>query len=238
MTAALERKHLLLLCTIALVLAVQPFAHGFVLGFVLFDVLVAVSIVVVLLVVFEGRREKMAMLALAIPAIVSNGLLYFLPQRHHELCAAVYYGLAAVFFGAAVVVILQDTFKKEEIVSDQIIAGMNGFLIAGVAWGNLYLLVDALSPGAFTLTGDSAAELGDVHLRRFEFNLLSFATLTGVSYDNLVPVGRVARTLNWMEGTFTLFYMAVVVGLLVGLRMEAPAPKPRSSAQHDPPDAQ
>ena len=105
---------------------------------------------------------------------------------------------------------------------------------ASIAWGNLYLVVDLLSPGSFSMTATTARDLADVHMRRFEFNHLSFVTLTGLGYGDIIPVGHFACTLTWLEATFSQFYMAVVIGLLVGLKMAAlPAPQPNQPSNSD-----
>jgi hypothetical protein len=130
-----------------------------------------------------------------------------------------YCSSAAVFFGFSVGVILRDAFRKKVIVADQIFAGVNGFLIAGLAWGNLYLLVHLMSPESFAISDTSANAIENVELRRFEFNHLSFATLAGIGYGDVTPIGRLVPTLLWMESAFGMFYLAVIVGMLVGLKM-------------------
>lgn len=228
-----EKKHLVLLGVILLLLGVQPFAHGFLYGFVLFDLLAAVSVVVILLVVFDAGRQRLMMLLLAIPTVASNAMLYLVAEQYHALCIALYCGLAVPFFGLSVAVILRDAFRKEVIASDQMIAGLNGFLIAGVAWGNLFLLIYALTPDAFTASDRVAVYMQNVHARRFEFNHLSFAILTGLGFGDVTPVGRVASTLAWMEAAFALFYMAIIIGLLVSLRMASPASVCKASKPPD-----
>lgn len=214
-----EKKHILLLATIMLLLAIQPFAHGYILGLILFDVLLSVGSVIILLVVFERRKLRLLAFIAAVPALIANWILYTVEQDNYAACAVVYHAFAAVFFGLAVMAILRDAFNKGTIVSDQIIAGINGFLLAGVAWGHLYLLLDWVSPESFGIDPATQLELVDIHLRRFEFNHLSFATLTGLDYTDIHPVGRFARTLTWLEAIFAEFYMAVVIGMLVGLKM-------------------
>jgi hypothetical protein len=228
-----EKKHLVLLGIILLLLAVQPFVHGFVFGFIVFDILIAVAIVVVLLVVFTGPRQRTLMLLLALPAVVTSILLHVVDKRHHALCAAVYHASTAIFFGAAVAVILHDAFRKKVVVAEQIVAGLNGFLLAGVAWGNVFLLVDLMSPQSFAIAPGATARMENVHERRFEFNHLSFVTLTGIGLGDVTPVGRIATTLTWIEAAFSQFYMAVVIGLLVGLKMASAATKPTSDGDSD-----
>lgn len=214
-----EKKHLVLLGVILLLLGLQPFAHGFVRGFLLFDVLAAMATVVILLVVFDHSKQRRLTLLVAIPAVVSNILLHFVPSRYEALCAITYHVFAAAFFGIAVAVILHNAFRKQAIAIDQIIAGVNGFLIAGVAWGNLFLAVELLAPGSYAMNDRAVAEMADVHSRRFEFNHVGFSILSGIGFDDITPAGRVARTLAWFEASFGLFYVAVIIGLLVGLKM-------------------
>ena len=222
-----EKKHLVLLGFILLLLGIQPFAHGVVSGFILYDVLAAIATVVILLVVFDDVTQRRLTLLFAAPAVASNILLHFVPPQYAATCALTYHFFAAAFFGIAVGVILHNAFRKRAIAIDQIIAGINGFLIACVAWGNLFLAIELLAPCSYAMNDRVAAEMEDVHSRRFEFNHMSFAILSGIGFDDLTPAGRIARTLAWFEASFGLFYVAVIIGLLVGLKMS-----PGSSDDH------
>jgi hypothetical protein len=80
-------------------------------------------------------------------------------------------------------------------------------------------LVQPASGGSFAVSGNGARHTDDVYWRRLEFNQFSFATLSSVAFDDVNPVGRVAHTLSWMEAHFSLFDMAVIVGLLNSLKI-------------------
>ncbi len=75
------------------------------------------------------------------------------------------------------------------------------------------------APGAFTVSSDIAAQLGDWRLKRSLFAYLSLTTLTSMGYGDITPVSQPAYSLSWMEVMLGQFYMAVVVAQLVGLKL-------------------
>lgn len=49
------------------------------------------------------------------------------------------------------------------------------------------------------------------------FVYFSFCSLSTVGFGDIIPVGRLARTMTWIEAVIGQFYMAVLVARLVGL---------------------
>src|SRR5262249_17314180 len=64
-----------------------------------------------------------------------------------------------------------------------------------------------------------AWRLSQPHLRRALFDYLSFATLTGLGYADITPLGPPADSLSWLEVLFGQFYMAAVVAQPGGLQL-------------------
>jgi hypothetical protein len=96
-------------------------------------------------------------------------------------------------------VILRNLFRAKAIRADQVIGACCGYLLAGVAWGNLYLLAELLRPASFRVSPEIAWQLADEHARRFLFNYFSFATLTTLGYAEVTLLGPAAATLTWLE---------------------------------------
>ena len=133
--------------------------------------------------------------------------------------------LAALFVAFAVAVILRRIFERKAIRTDDVIGALCGYLLAGVAWGNLYALVYLISPASYRIADAFAPQLGNWHLQRFFFDYFSVMTLTTLGFDGIAPNGGVVYSLIWTESVFGQFYIAVVVAQLVGLRL-AQAIKP------------
>ena len=220
MAGRLERhKHLLLLVAVLFALVTQPFAaHESAGARIAYDVLIAAVTVSVFLVVFGERRERQVALALLLPAFVLTFALYASPPLARP--AAVAYHLSvALFFGFAVGVIVRDIFRRHAISFDEVVGAFCGYLLLGLVWGNLYVVVEVLAPGSFTVAPAIQWQLDDLHLRRALFNYVSFATMASLGYNDVTTVAPLANILTWLEVMTAQFYLAVVIAQIVGMKL-------------------
>ena len=172
----------------------------------------------VLLVIFEQRWERWLALFLLTPVLASN-IAHETLSDWARFAAIVYHCSAFVFLGFAVAVILTRIFRQETIRIDAVVGALCGYLLAAVAWSNVYALLYLLRPGSFRIADVITAQLSDWNLQRFFFNYLSVTTLTSLGYGDITPIGTLALSLSWLEVVFGQFYIAVVVAQLVGLRL-------------------
>src|SRR5262249_12419033 len=142
-----------------------------------------------------------------------------LSGRAQTAAAVSYHCFLVVFMNFAVAVILRGLFEKRVVQSDHVVGALCGYLLAGAAWGNLYVLTETLLPGSFNVSPAVAWQLTEEHTRRFLFNYYSFVTLTTLGYGDITPVSPAACSLTWIEAVFGQFYVAVVVAQLVGLKL-------------------
>ena len=142
-----------------------------------------------------------------------------------------HHGLILLFLAPAVAIILRGVFKETTIESDHVIATVCGYLLAGVAWGNAYQLVDLLVPDAFSIKPEFAGQIVNDHMRSFLFNYFSLCTLTGTGYGDITPIWPGVASLTWMEAMFGQFYIAIVVAELIGLKLARTAEPPPQAAQ-------
>jgi voltage-gated potassium channel len=214
------RKHAALLVAIVALLVAQPLlGHKSVELGALFDAAVAAICLYVFVIVFAERWQRRTGLALFLPVLAGNCALYLLPPQARIPSAIVYHCFLVVFVGFTVAVILRDIFRKRAISGDEVLGAFCGYLLAGVAWANLYAMTYLLVPGAFSVKPELAWRLGAWHLQRALFDYLSFTTLTSLGYSDISPAGPPAYSLTWLEVLFGQFYMAVVVAQLVGLKL-------------------
>jgi hypothetical protein len=96
---------------------------------------------------------------------------------------------------------------------------LSGYLLAGIVWANLYLLVELFFPGSFSMHQDIAGQLASRHTRQSLFADYSFVTLTTMGSGSITPISSPATLLTWLEAMFGQFYIAVIVAQLVGLRL-------------------
>jgi voltage-gated potassium channel len=131
----------------------------------------------------------------------------------------VHHGFLVAFLGFAVAVILRGVLERKEVRADDVIGAICGYLLAGIVWGNLYLLVELVFPGSFSVRQDIAEQLASRHARQSLFADYSFVTLTSLGSSDITPTSSPATSLTWLEAMFGQFYIAVIVAQLVGLRL-------------------
>lgn len=85
------------------------------------------------------------------------------------------------------------------------------YLLLGVIWATLYLMLAAFRPGAFNGLPASSWHGSFPDLLYF-----SFITLTTVGYGDITPISPLAHFLAMMEAVIGQFYLTVLVASLVG----------------------
>jgi voltage-gated potassium channel len=99
---------------------------------------------------------------------------------------------------------------------NKIIGSICIYLLLGLIWTTLYLLVLEVSPNAFNGLG-SASWYQNFPVVTY----YSFVTLTTLGYGDISPLAPLARFLVFMEAVVGVFYMAILVASLIGVRMSA-----------------
>lgn len=100
------------------------------------------------------------------------------------------------------------------ITSNDIVGAICIYMLLGLIWAILYLLLALTTPGAFN--GLPQAPWLDNFAAAVYF---SFVTITTLGYGDISPALPVARFLVIMEAIVGVFYMAILVASLVGVRM-------------------
>ena len=88
------------------------------------------------------------------------------------------------------------------------------YLLLGLVWALLYLLILAIDPTSFN--GVVEADWYDNFSQLVYY---SFVTLTTVGYGEITPALPVARFFAYVEAITGQFYMAILVASLVGARL-------------------
>jgi hypothetical protein len=215
-----SHKHLLLLGAMLVALVTQPLvAHESTTSKVAYDLLVGAIAAGVFFVVFEERWERWVAAALGVPAVLLTLVIYAGSGVPGVAVSVAYHTSLVLFLGFAVGMIVRDVFKLHAISFDDIIGAFCGYLLLGVVWGSLYVLVEVLAPGSFAVNPDIRWQLEDLHLRRALFNYVSFANMASLGYTDVTAVAPVANMLTWLEVLSAQFYLAVVIAQVVGLKL-------------------
>ena len=98
--------------------------------------------------------------------------------------------------------------------TNKIVGAICIYILLGLIWAMLYLLVAAAVPGAFN--GVSHAPWLDNFATAVYF---SFVTITTLGYGDISPAVPLTRFLVYMEAIVGVFYMAILVASLIGVRL-------------------
>ncbi|EFK08357.1 Ion channel [delta proteobacterium NaphS2] len=95
------------------------------------------------------------------------------------------------------------------------------YLIMGLLWAQIYMLLETLAPGSFT--GKLLAPENPLWIQGQGFVYFSFITITTLGYGDITPQTQGAGALCQVEAIIGQFYIAVVVARLVSMyRSEKP----------------
>jgi hypothetical protein len=91
------------------------------------------------------------------------------------------------------------------------------YLLLGLAWANLYELIEQLSPGAFHLPEPPASHDELVG----SLGYYSFVTLTTMGYGDILPVHPAARSAAVLEALVGQLFPAILIARLVAMELTA-----------------
>jgi hypothetical protein len=208
------------LISILLVFVADPVSRDSAAARLLCELLVIFVILVALVAVFTTTRLRLLALTVVVPMLGVNWTGYVFTDLPLALG---YHALAAVFFSFTAALILWTVSRETQISADSINGALCGYLLAGVAFGHVYCLVESIAPGSFLGSEALADQLRSEARRRFLLTYFSFTTLTTLGYGDIVPATDVARSLCAVEAVLGQFYVAVLIAEFVGKRVAAMA---------------
>ena len=98
--------------------------------------------------------------------------------------------------------------------TNSIVGAICIYLLTGLLWALMYLLIAQSIPGAFNGIEQS------VWYENFaDIAYYSYVTLTTLGYGDITPVAPLARFLVYMEAVVGVFYMAILVASLIGIKI-------------------
>jgi hypothetical protein len=101
-----------------------------------------------------------------------------------------------------------------EVDTNKMIGSLSLYLLLGLVWTILYLILIQIDPTAF-----SGIDAGNWKQNFAQVAYYSFVTLTTLGYGDILPVNKVAQFFVYMEAIVGVFYMAIIVSSLISLRL-------------------
>ena len=127
--------------------------------------------------------------------------------------------LAILWLVYAVVLVVAALFRTKRVDTNMILAAIVAYLLAAVAFAQVFLLIEIFEPGSFRGLPTGGTQHDVEHALMY----FSFVSITTMGYGDLVPVSELARSCSSLTGMFGTLYLAVMIARLVGLHSAAPA---------------
>lgn len=219
MGSLFQRRFLLLLLALAMLLLVYPsLRHAFSTRLLL-DALLTIVFLAAFFMVFSPSRFRVPALVLGVPTLIGAWIDYVFPGLPRIPLQVGFHFVAALFFAFTVVIVLRAIHKEASVSADAIYGAICGYLLVGLAFGHLYCLAESLNPGSFRGTEQFSTPLQVDDRHHFILSYFSFVTLTSVGYGDITPGSGTARSLAVFEAMVGQFYIAVLIGELIGKRV-------------------
>jgi voltage-gated potassium channel len=230
----LPRRHTALLVAIVAAFAVRPLIGNAGIAPAVFSVALLLLLLVALYaiqvdeLVGEGeallaqkRRRSLVGWILAAFAILERVAATLAPTHRMLVLGSVAWLLFIAYVTWSV---LLSVLKQKEVTGETIAMSVSVYLLMGLAWGLLYIVLFQIQPDAFNLAGPpTPTRAADVQPLFPTFVYFSLTTLSTIGFGDITPVSLQARYAAVAEGITGQFYLAILVARLVGLQMSRSA---------------
>ena len=133
---------------------------------------------------------------------------------------------ALAFCSMSLVIALRYVLFGRSMDLNRMIGAICVYLLLGISISILNMMVFRFIPGSFNGLTGSATEAAGIDLIYY-----SFVTMTTLGYGDITPAGPLARFLAYLAAVTGQFYIALLVGTLVGMYLSQ-----RKNDDAQPPD--
>ena len=211
-------KYRALLIALLFLIVVYPTMRGALAVRLVYEVLMATVFLAALMIVFTPRTRFLAV-ALGAPTLVGLWTGYVLPDLPRVALGLSFHVAAVLFLAFTLITILTEVHRQDRVDADSIYGALGGYLLLGLGFGHLYCILETVTPGSFRVTDEVLAQLRDEGHVHFQLTYFSLATLTTVGFGDIVPAKPGARGLAVVEAMLGQFYVAALLGELIGKKV-------------------
>jgi hypothetical protein len=123
------------------------------------------------------------------------------------------------FCAMSLLIALRQVLLTDDIDWNRLVGAICIYLLLGFMFGLIHILIAWLLPGSYAGVGSPETDAEGVR-----YIYYSFVTLTTLGYGDVTPVRPLASAVAYIEAVIGIFYIAILVGTLIGLMMSR-APK-------------
>jgi len=134
----------------------------------------------------------------------------------HQLNVYMTLLILLMFFTGSFSVAVKQVLFEGDIDGNKIIGSLSLYILLGLIWTDIYLLLLEIDPAAF-----SGIETINWQQSFSRVAYYSFVTLTTLGYGDILPTNHLAEFFVYLEAIIGVFYMAIIVSSLISLRLSA-----------------
>jgi hypothetical protein len=175
---------------------------------ILFNALQAFVLVAAIAAVGRGLLPFMAASLVALPAIGFQVLGLWEADAEDLLTC---WAFTAGFYALVLGYLLRYVFRDDVMTADKLYGAAAAYLMLAVLWGYLYMVAQALQPGAFSIGGAAG------RLEPRDIIYFSVTVLTSTGFGDIVPLRSYARTLVMLQQLSGVLFIAILIARLAGV---------------------
>ena len=117
--------------------------------------------------------------------------------------------IASMAFHLCMMLVLIRHLFSPQPQSEKLLAAVNFYLLTGITFSYIYLIVNLFLPGSFDLAGDNISSWP-------HYLYFSFITLTTLGYGDILPLSPLAQSLVTLEAIIGVLSPTVMIARFVG----------------------
>jgi len=180
------------------------------------DIFSVVTILMLLLSLKSLRTEKTWIWAVYFLVVFYVILTVLGRVFEHELNVYLTLLILLMFFIGSFSRAAKQVLFVGDIDGNKIIGSLSLYMLLGLIWAVIYLLLLAMDPTAF-----SGIEIAHWQHSFSRVAYYSFVTLTTLGYGDILPTNHLSEFFVYLEAIIGVFYMAIIVASLISLHLSA-----------------
>tara|TARA_Y100000310_G_C20667789_1_gene808576 strand:- start:1045 stop:1794 length:750 start_codon:yes stop_codon:yes gene_type:complete len=200
----LHRRLLSLLVSLILFIVLYPFLADTTAGAAVLTLLLTLVLLAGIFAVSKHRIQLAFALILGVPWLFTSWANLFTYAPLLDVLTPIF---GIIFYLYTITILFLHIIHTKRITSDILFGAVSIYLLLGLFWASIYVMINAVFPGAFLPVG----------LAWSDFLYYSFITLTSLGYGDIIPVLTFARSIAMLEVVVGVLYITILIARLVGL---------------------
>jgi len=172
-----------------------------------------VATIVLVSAIYEMRGDKKVLITTLVLAFVSVMLHAVFLLSQTTFTSAVDSLASIAFLGFVSSRIFKVMIQGHTITLSTIYGAMCIYLLFGILFGDIYSIIESITPGSFVASG--IYHHSSLIVSRFHLITFSYAVLTTVGHSKIVTTNIVADSYVILESLIGILYLAVLIARLV-----------------------